>query len=174
MGLEEELHAIIALTDDPVTVDEAARTLGVDPAEILEAGERLEARGAIRESGAGWVAVTEPDVSGPRRALLAGRLVEVIGEDRPARRGRLLLIAGRGDVALPMLTAAGEAGDADAASLALEAGPPADPQAAGRLHLVLAGHHRSRGDSDIALGHAGRAVPLLDPSAAADAIGFIA
>ena len=65
MGLEEELHAIIALTDDPVTVDEAARTLGVDPAEILEAGERLEARGAIRESGAGWVAVTEPDSPRP-------------------------------------------------------------------------------------------------------------
>ncbi len=174
MGLDEELHAIIALTDDPVTVDEAARTLGVDPAEILDAGERLERQGAIRESGAGWVAVTEPDVSGPRRALLAGRLVEVIGDDRPARRGRLLLIAGRGDVALPMLTAAGEGGDPEAASLALEAGPPADPQAAGRLHLVLAGHHRSRGDSDIALGHASRAVPLLDPSAAADAIGFIA
>ena len=169
---DDDLQVLVGLDPVPLTAAEVAAALGITVDEVFGAADRLVASGAIRESGHGWVTQGPPVApAGPRRAHLAGRLADALQDD--GRKGRLLVIAGRGAEGIPLLVSAGRAGDAAAATAALEVGG-LDPADAAALHLALASHHRAAGNSPAALDHARRAVPLLEGAAQADALGFVA
>lgn len=184
--IERELADAAAVAGRALPARVFAAALEVDERSILEAGSRLVAQGRLVEGSAGFGPGPGAALPGEAaRASLAGRLADALagGDTPPELVVRLLVEAGRtGEAARTAVKAASEAAAAGrweeaaaTAHLALEWGEqviPADEK--GRLYLVLARHHRARGETAVAASAVAEAVRRLSGLEKVDALGFAA
>ncbi|MFO7548490.1 MAG: PQQ-binding-like beta-propeller repeat protein [Acidimicrobiia bacterium] len=174
-----DLVALAIVAGRPVRADEASAALGVDEATIVEQVESLVGEGLLVDTASGFRPTSTAETSPTRHSAVAGRWARYLAAAGapPGEIGRALLEAGRTDDALDSLVAAADAGDVEAAGLALTAHDERGglaPEVEGRLRLVRARRLRAEGRSADAAGDVEIAIRRLDGEPQVDALGFAA
>jgi outer membrane protein assembly factor BamB/tetratricopeptide (TPR) repeat protein len=174
-----DLVALAIVAGRPVRAHEAAAALGADEATIVEQVEHLVVEGVLVDTASGFRPTAAADISPTRRGAVAGRWARHLSASGapPGELGRVLLEAGRTDDALDSLVAAADAGDVEAAGLALAAHDEQGGLAAeveGRLRLIRARTLRGEGRSTDAAGDVEVAIRRLEGEPQVDALGFAA
>lgn len=176
---ENQLVVLAVVAGRPVRPAEAAAVLSEDVETVVTAVEELVDAGSLTETPAGFKATSATDISMTRRIEMAGLWADhlMAAGASDAETGQALVQAGRFEEALPLLVAAADAGDTDAADRALvihddEGGLTPDDE--GRLRLMRARHRRAEGRSAEAAADVELAVRRLDGDDQIDALGFAA
>ena len=186
MASDDDLLSLLTIAQVPVSINAAAFALDASPSEIRDISGRLEANGAIVETGRGYALAPGKtvEVKPALAAFLAERLAQNL-DAGPAVRGRLLLEAGKAEEAWSFLSQeALDSGhrrhDSDRTeiiALALQARDAAQiegGEAEGRLRLQLAMLYRWTGRSEDSQREIEGAIRLLSGEELVNALGFAA
>ena len=176
-GPAADVVAGALLVPGPLAVDVVSRLLSIEREEALSLCEGLVRDGILTESRSGFgpSGSSEGAVSQARVGNVAGRLAKILSEDgaEPSIIGSLLLAAGNGGAAFPLLRASAVEADnrnasgeafhlAESALAAADAVTDIPGQEIGLLHLIAGRFLRTAGRTEWAIEHLDEATRRLE------------
>lgn len=181
-----DLLIAAGLIGQPLTVQVAARVLGMSEEDTLALAESLVVSGYLSEVRGGFLCARPVQAGEARKGHVAGRLAGVLEETGAGHGvvGLLRLAAGDPAAAYPHLLAAafaarnrsamGEAFELAGAALEAATAGLADPNDLGHLHLIRGQHLRAAGRSAEAAAELDTAISRLRGEDRIDALGYAA